>query len=65
MWLKADNTDPAFHYTVAEHKGKTVLIDEVTYLKKEKEKAIKGIDRQDAYNPNTFTWGAEKVCSDR
>ena len=56
MWTKGTKKEPAFHYTIEQRKGETVLDDKVTYRKNNKEKSISGIDRQDPENPNAFTW---------
>lgn len=56
MWLESDKTNPAFHYTIEERNTKTILFDEVTYIKKGKAKSIRGHDFQDKDNPNAFTW---------
>ncbi len=56
MWLDGSKTNPTFTYTISEKKGKTVLIDEVKYLKKGKIKTIKGYDHQHRDNDKAFTW---------
>ncbi|MCW3084195.1 MAG: hypothetical protein JWP12_1561 [Bacteroidetes bacterium] len=56
MWLKGDKQSPSFTYTVTQHKGKEVLLDEVKYLKKGKTKTITGYDRADETKQNAFVW---------
>lgn len=56
MWLKPNNHNPTFNYTVTERKGNVVLLDEVKYLKKDKPKTITGYDHPDKENKNAFTW---------
>lgn len=45
MWLSGKKTNPTFNYTIMERKGDTVLLDEVKYLKKGKNKTIVGYDK--------------------
>ncbi|MDF7819170.1 hypothetical protein P1X15_16245 [Runella sp. MFBS21] len=55
MWLKGNKTNPTFNYSII--KGKeNQLLDEVKFLKKGKEKSIRGIDYQDNQVPSTFVW---------
>ncbi len=55
MWVKGDKIDPTFTYTL-ENAEKKILYDEVKYVKKGREKSIKGYDRQDAEDASKFTW---------
>ncbi|GAB3506669.1 lipocalin/fatty acid-binding family protein [Emticicia fontis] len=61
MWLKGDKTHPTFNYTITTHKGKKVLLDEVKYLKKGKEKTITGYDFQDEKDSTAFTWRGKGI----
>lgn len=56
MWLNGKKTNPTFNYTLAQKKGKEVLLDEVKYLKKGKTKTITGYDYPDKNNAQAFTW---------
>ena len=56
MWAKGNKTNPTFNYAVVETSPKLVLSDNVRYLKKGKEKSIKGFDTQNSENPNAFKW---------
>lgn len=53
MWLKGDKTAPTFHYDIRE---KGILNDEVRYLKKGKEKSIRGFDYQEEKDATRFVW---------
>ncbi|RFS18424.1 lipocalin family protein [Emticicia sp. C21] len=61
MWLKGDKTNPTFNYTITTHKGEKVLLDEVKYLKKSKEKTIIGYDYQDEKDSAAFTWRGKGI----
>lgn len=56
MWTKGNKTDPQFHYTITEKKGRQVLYDEVTYLQNGREKSIRGYDFPDEGDASAFTW---------
>jgi hypothetical protein len=56
MWLKGDKLSPSFTYTLTQRNGKQVLFDEVKYIKNGKERTIKGYDRQNVADPNSFIW---------
>lgn len=56
MWTAGDKTNPTFNYKIIQENNKTVLSDEVHYLKKGKEKTIKGIDTKSTSDANTFIW---------
>lgn len=56
LWLKGDKLNPTFNYTIIQKKGRQVLLDEVKYEKKGKEKTITGIDYPEEKNENSFTW---------
>ena len=56
MWLKGDKQSPSFTYTQTQHKGKTVLLDKVKYVKKGKTKTITGYDRLNEKKQNAFIW---------
>lgn len=61
MWLKGDKTNPTFNYTITTHKSEKVLLDEVKYLKKGKEKSITGYDFQDEKDSTAFTWRGKGI----
>jgi len=57
MWTKGDKHQPTFHYEiVSRSKDKSVLSDEVSYIKKGKKKFIKGYDTQSHSDANSFVW---------
>lgn len=57
MWTKGDKHNPAFHYEiVSQSKGKSVLSDEVSYIKNDKKKYIRGYDTQSDSDANAFVW---------
>lgn len=56
MWLKGDKTSPTFNYTLMKDKKGFFLIDKVSYIKNEKEKHIKGVDRPTNENGSEFIW---------
>ena len=56
MWTAGDKTNPTFNYQIVEKNKKTVLSDDVRYIKKGKEKSIKGFDTKSDSDPNTFVW---------
>ncbi len=60
MWLKGDKQSPTFTYTpLAEKPG--VLLDEVTYQKKGKEKVITGYDYPDDSKSQGFIWRGKGI----
>lgn len=60
MWLKGNKTNPTFNYSII--KGKeSQLLDEVKFLKKGKEKSIRGIDYQDNQIPSAFVWRGQGI----
>ncbi len=60
MWLKGNKQNPTFTYTpLAEKPG--VLLDEVTYQQKGKEKKIIGYDYPDASKPQAFVWRGKGI----
>lgn len=61
MWLKGDKTNPTFNYTITTRKGEKVLLDEVKYLKKGKEKTITGYDYQDEKDSTAFVWRGKGI----
>jgi len=61
MWLKGDKTNPTFNYTITTHKGEKVLLDEVKYFKKGKEKSITGYDYQDKNDSTVFIWRGKGI----
>ncbi len=61
MWLKPDNHNPSFTYTITEKKGYNILLDEVKYLKKNKPKVITGYDYPDKKNAKGFTWKGKGI----
>lgn len=61
MWLKGDKTNPTFNYTITTHKGEKVLLDEVKYLKKGKEKTITGHDYLDEKDSTAFVWRGKGI----
>lgn len=63
MWLKGDKMGPTLNYTITECKGETVLLDEVKYSKKGKQKTITGYDKINPANPNAFTWRGKGLLS--
>ena len=56
MWLSGKKTNPTFNYTIMERKGDTVLLDEVKYLKKGKNKTIVGYDKTLDDSNTRFIW---------
>ncbi len=57
MWTEGNKTNPTFNYEIIQNKQKlNVLSDDVRYLKKGKEKSIKGIDTPSESDPNAFVW---------
>jgi hypothetical protein len=69
MWTKGNKHNPTFHYEImTNQKNNLVLSDEVRYLKKGKEKSIKGYDTPSKDDPATFVWrgkGILKVLSSK
>ena len=63
MWLKGDKTNPTFNYTATTRKGEKVLLDEVKYLKKGKEKTITGYDYQNDKDSTAFVWRGKGILS--
>lgn len=61
MWLKGDKTNPTFNYTITTRKEEKVLLDEVKYIKKGKEKTITGYDHQDANDSTAFVWRGKGI----
>lgn len=51
-----EKTNPTFNYTIMERKGDTVLLDEVKYLKKGKNKTIVGYDKTLDDSNTRFIW---------
>lgn len=56
LWLDGKKTNPTFNYTVAEKNGKTIFLDEVSYLEGGKNKTINGFDYLHPNNDKAFTW---------
>ncbi len=56
IWLKGDKTAPTTTYTLMEHKGEQMLLDETGYTKKEKRKKIVGYDRAMPGCAGGFNW---------
>ena len=56
IWQKEGISNVTFHYTPSQRDGKAILIDEVKYLKKERERTIKGYDHPDALDQYAYTW---------
>lgn len=56
MWLKGKKTNPEFNYTVVTRKNQQVLLDEVRYLKRSKEKTLVGYDYPVMGNDRSFIW---------
>ncbi|GAB3918211.1 hypothetical protein [Larkinella terrae] len=63
MWLKGDKTNPTFTYTLLDKKGKTVLLDEVKYLKNNKIKTLTGFDYPDPADERAFVWRGQGLLS--
>lgn len=64
MWLKGDKLDPTFTYSVADKKVSVpILLDEVKYWKKGKQKTLTGYDYQDQNNPLAFEWRGKGLLS--
>ncbi|RYU92919.1 hypothetical protein [Emticicia agri] len=61
MWLKGDKINPTFNYSVTTQKGEKVLLDEVKYLKKGKEKTIIGYDYQNDKDSTAFVWRGKGI----
>jgi len=63
MWLKGDKTNPTFNYSVTTKNDKRVLLDEVKYIKNNKEKTITGYDYQSESDSAAFTWRGKGILS--
>ncbi|QKZ13124.1 lipocalin family protein [Spirosoma sp. KUDC1026] len=64
MWLKGDKLDPTFTYSLTDKKADVpVLLDEVKYRKKGKQKTLTGYDYQDKHNPAAFVWRGKGLLS--
>lgn len=57
MWTIGDKHHPTCHYEIVSSSiDKSILSDEVSYIKKGKKKYIKGYDTQSPFDPNAFVW---------
>jgi hypothetical protein len=63
MWTGGKKTDPQFHYTITEKRGRKVLYDEVTYLKKGRQKTIRGYDYPESSDNSAFSWRGKGLLS--
>lgn len=64
MWLKGDKLDPTFTYSATSKKASVpVLLDEVKYRKKGKQKTLTGYDYQDKHDPSAFVWRGKGLLS--
>jgi len=63
MWVKGDKVNPTFNYSLATKNGEKVLLDEVKYQKKGKEKSIVGYDYQDEKDSFAFVWRGKGLLS--
>lgn len=61
MWLKGNKTNPTFNYTFQIRKHQAILLDEVIYTKKGKEKKITGYDKPDDLTNTLFTWRGKGI----
>lgn len=56
MWLKGDRTNPTFNYSIQEKNNILGLKDEVLFLKKGKQTAIRGFDTPLNQENTKFEW---------
>ena len=63
MWTKGNKTEPTFNYSVTTKGGDTVLLDEVKYMKKGKEKSILGYDHVKDRTNTSFVWRGKGLLS--
>ena len=61
MWLKGKKTNPTFNYSRVVKKNKPVLLDEVRYTKKSKQKAIIGYDHPVNETNRSFVWRGKGI----
>ncbi|MNY38460.1 hypothetical protein D3C86_1730890 [compost metagenome] len=61
MWLKGKKTNPTFNYSPLTKKKKAVLLDEVQYTKKSKQKSIVGYDHPVNENNQSFVWRGKGI----
>lgn len=61
MWVKGKKTNPTFTYSPVTKKNKPVLLDEVKYLKKSKEKTLVGYDYPVNEQNRSFVWRGKGI----